>query len=299
MTVDRILLVDDDPINRDIILTYLEEERFDDMEAEDGQSAWNHLSAGEHFDVVILDRMMPGMNGMELLEKMKGDPNLKGIPVIMQTAAAASERVAEGISSGVFYYLTKPFDRKVLMAIVKAALEFAHQRTALQKEISLHKGTIHLARSATFCFSTLEEARSLAISLSDAAEDPSASGLGLLELMVNAVEHGNLGLNFDEKVKFVTDGSYEHEIRRRMELPENKTKFAVVEFSREGGDVVFLITDQGLGFDWSPFLELDPRREMAPCGRGIAMARMLAFNTMEYLGHGNAVRVSVRGRRPA
>jgi CheY-like chemotaxis protein len=286
-------------MNRDIILTYLEEERFDVTEAEDGQSAWTRLSAGEHFDVVILDRMMPGMNGMELLEKMKGDPNLKGIPVIMQTAAAASERVAEGISSGVFYYLTKPFDRKVLLAIVRAALEFAHQRTALQREIFLHKGTIHLARSATFGFSTLEEARALAISLSDAAEDPSAAGLGLLELMVNAVEHGNLGMNFEEKVQFVIGGTHEQEIRRRMELPEHKSKFALVEFSREGADVVFLITDQGLGFDWRPFLELDPRREMAPCGRGIAMARMLAFNAMEYLGTGNAVRVSVRGRRQA
>jgi hypothetical protein len=115
----------------------------------------------------------------------------------------------------------------------------------------------------------------------------------LIELLVNAVEHGNLGITFEEKVKLLTEGDYLHELERRMKLPGSAAKQVAVEFARKGRELYFEITDAGAGFDWTRFLELDSERALAPCGRGIAMARILAFKSMEFRGKGNQVLVSI------
>jgi hypothetical protein len=64
-----------------------------------------------------------------------------------------------------------------------------------------------------------------------------------------------------------------------------------VHFGREAGIATVHVKDEGCGFDWRPFLELDPQRAFEPNGRGIALARRLGFQDMEYLGSGNEVRV--------
>lgn len=289
MMQGKILIVDDEEFNRDIVRKFLAEERFDIIDCQDGQEAWERLSAGEKYDAVLLDRMMPRLNGMELLDKMKRDPNLRRIPVILQTSASANEQIAEGISLGAFYYLTKPFDRSILLAVVRSALMSGREQAKLSADIAGHKGIIHLTQSATYQFSTLDNARALVVSLSGAAADPYATGLGLMELLVNAVEHGNLGISFEEKVRLLTTDTYEDEIRRRMELSENQAKRVKVEFSRQGSDIEFRITDEGAGFDWKQYLEMSPRRALARCGRGILLARSIVFHSVEYSGNGNVV----------
>ncbi|HBT43645.1 MAG TPA: response regulator receiver protein, partial [Rhodospirillaceae bacterium] len=60
---------------------------------------------------------MPEMDGMEVLAKIKGDPDLKAIPVIMQTAMDLEAEIVDGIEAGVYYYLTKPYDVDVLVSV--------------------------------------------------------------------------------------------------------------------------------------------------------------------------------------
>ena len=128
----RILLVDDEPLNLEILAVHLDSPAYTTASAENGLEAWKMLDADpDGFDAVLLDRMMPVMNGMELLEKMRADPRFVSLPVVMQTAAAGKEQVAEGLRQGAYYYLTKPFERDVLLAIVEAALEHRRNRLAL------------------------------------------------------------------------------------------------------------------------------------------------------------------------
>jgi len=110
-----ILIVDDEEFNVDIIMDYLEDGGYNLETAYDGSEAWEKLQAEpEYFDVILLDRMMPNMNGMEVLLKIKEHPVLKTLPVILQTALAAKNEVLEGMQAGAYYYLTKPFEEAML-----------------------------------------------------------------------------------------------------------------------------------------------------------------------------------------
>ena len=118
-----VLVVDDEIFNLEILSEYLSDEGYNVVSAEDGSKAWALLEgAPERFDVVLLDRMMPHMNGMEVLERIKGHPQLNMLPVVMQTAKAAPQDILEGLEAGAYYYLTKPFDKETMLAIVKTAV---------------------------------------------------------------------------------------------------------------------------------------------------------------------------------
>lgn len=99
-----LLLVDDDPVNLEILVEYLEEAGYQTVTAGQGEEAWDILQQEpSQFQAVLLDRMMPVMNGMEVLANIKAHPSLNIIPVIMQTAAAASDEIREGIEGGAFF----------------------------------------------------------------------------------------------------------------------------------------------------------------------------------------------------
>lgn len=140
---------------------------------------------------------------------------------------------------------------------------------------------------------TLDEARHLAASLAARFPDPGAAVLGLVELMVNAVEHGNLRISTAEKADLLRRGVWEEEVKRRLLLPENAVKRVRVELCREPHALTLLIRDDGPGFDWKQYFELDPARAQEPNGRGIALARQLAFPDLEYLDGGCVARIVV------
>lgn len=146
-----------------------------------------------------------------------------------------------------------------------------------------------LIRSVEYRFETLEEVSSLVPVLAGMCPVPDVVAPGLSDLMVNAVEHGNLGVTYQEKSLLKWEGDWEAEIRRRLALPQFKGRFATVRVERQPESVIFTITDQGDGFEWSKFLTFDPDRAFDPNGRGIAMARMMSFAALEYQGRGNTV----------
>jgi DNA-binding response OmpR family regulator len=78
------------------------------------------------FSAILLDRLMPQMDGIELLGKIKATLVLEQIPVIMVTATTDPASIQEGLDTGAYYYLIKPFEPKVLLSIVKAAVEQYH-----------------------------------------------------------------------------------------------------------------------------------------------------------------------------
>ena len=286
----RILVVDDEPFNLEILIEYLEDAGFGTVSAQNGVAAWNSLEQSpETFSAILLDRMMPEMDGMEVLARVKKHPLLKALPVIMQTAKAAKEDILEGLQAGAYYYLTKPFDKDKLLAIVKTAVDDYQGYRSLQNELVQNTRAFSMLDSGQFHFRTLEEGRNLAALLAHTTPEPDAVVLGLSELILNAVEHGNLGIGYEEKSSLKEIDGWAAEIERRLALPENREKRVALNFERTDGEVRFVIQDQGEGFAWDKFMEISPERAFHTHGRGIAIANAISFSRLEYLGNGNQV----------
>ena len=119
----KVLVVDDNPFNLDILNEYMNEEGFDTVLAEHALSALKYLDENpDSVDIILLDRMMPHMDGIEMLENLKSDDRFADIPIVMVTAAADQKAVYEGNKSGVDAYITKPFERDILLEAINKAL---------------------------------------------------------------------------------------------------------------------------------------------------------------------------------
>ena len=290
----RILIVDDEPFNVEILLEYLEDTGFELDTAEDGQVAWDRLEADpEGYDVVILDRMMPRMNGMEVLSRIKAHPILQGLPVILQTALAAKEEILEGIQAGAYYYLTKPFEEELLQSVLRTAVDDRQRYRRMQDDSDMAGRTFDMLYEGRFRFQTLEAARDLATVLANACPEPKKVVIGLSELLINAVEHGNLGISYEEKSELRQNESWDQEVQRRLQDPAYSERMVKVSFQRSDSEIEVNIVDEGEGFDWSQYLEIDPARAFDTHGRGIAMSRMISFDRLEYRGSGNEVVVGI------
>jgi DNA-binding response OmpR family regulator len=290
MSAACVLVVDDEPLNVEILTEVLGEAGYETVTAFDGVEGWKALqSAPDRFDGVLLDRMMPNMNGMELLARIKSSPPHAMLPVILQTARTAREDVIDGLSAGAWYYLCKPFDDQTLLAVVKTATEDYQRYRKVMRQAASSARTLKLMDNGQFTFRTVDEGRDLASLLSNTVTHGERLAIGLIELFLNAVEHGNLAIGYQEKSKLNLIGTWDLEIERRMALPQNASKTVEVGFQRGPNDVRFRIRDQGQGFDWASYLQFSPERAFDTHGRGIALARNLSFSRLEYQGSGNEV----------
>ena len=120
----RILVVDDDENILNLEKTILEQKGFDVVGAGGGAQALD-LLAERTFDLVLLDVMMPEVDGFTVCRKIKEDPRLKDMPVIFLTAKGGGEALAEGFESGAVMYINKPFTANKLLTIVNTMLEQA------------------------------------------------------------------------------------------------------------------------------------------------------------------------------
>lgn len=291
--MSELLIIEDDPVDVARINEFLEDDGYRLTFADDGLKGWELLDRSPAlFDLVIVDRLVPRLDGLDLLGKIARDPRFAALPVIMQTSASAPEQVAEGLAAGAWYYLGKPYQAESLQRIVAGALDDRNNRlevARLQAEID---GIWSLFREGRFRFRTPAHAQLLAARLGALCVQASQVALGLSELMLNAVEHGNLGISYREKGQLLESGDLNQEIDRRLALPEQQGRWAEISVRREAAKVHFRIADQGPGFDWRNFLDISTERIFDSHGRGIAMARHLAFTDLCYEGRGNVVTAS-------
>jgi len=119
---ERLLVVDDDENILNLEKTILEQKGFEVTGAAGGAEALK-LLAEKDFDLVLLDVMMPEVDGFTVCRKIKEDPRLKDIPVIFLTARGGGEALAEGFESGAVMYINKPFTANKLLTIVNTMLE--------------------------------------------------------------------------------------------------------------------------------------------------------------------------------
>ena len=121
----RLLVVDDNEMNRDMLSRRLIKQGYAVATAEDGYRALAMIAA-ERFDLVLLDIMMPGISGLEVLEKLREQHSVADLPIIMATAKDQSEDTVNALGLGANDYVTKPIDFPVVIARVKTQLSLKH-----------------------------------------------------------------------------------------------------------------------------------------------------------------------------
>ena len=132
-----VLVVEDNESNRELLRRRLTPHGFRVVTATNGREALNQLRAAS-FDIVLLDVMMPEMNGHQVLEAMKADPSLKHIPVIFLTANDSTEEVVAGLREGVVDYVTKPFKAEEVLIRLETHLQISRlNRALLEKNVQL------------------------------------------------------------------------------------------------------------------------------------------------------------------
>lgn len=121
----RALVVDDDPTIREMVRAILEQDGYEVVVAEDGQQGVAVLESEPrpiNFTVVLLDIMMPGMSGLDVLTRMKLHAHTRELPVVMLTAEGKPEDIMTGYATGADYYIPKPFTRQQLLKGIELAL---------------------------------------------------------------------------------------------------------------------------------------------------------------------------------
>lgn len=292
---EMILIVDDSSVARATLWEYLEPAGYRMEMAVNGKRAWELLTRSpEKYLAVLLDRIMPEMDGLEVLKRIKSHNSLKNLPVIMQTASCESHEIREGIQAGAYYYLTKPYSMEAVRLITAAAVNDFMQQTSLLEEPENDLCGVSLKSENLYHVRTLEEVHIVSNLLSRECPSPEKVAVGLWELLLNAVEHGNLGITYAEKSRLIEEGAWEEEIRRRFTMPRYAARKATIKIEKFTGEIRFRVKDEGEGFDWIPYLEISPERVFDTHGRGIAMSRHTSFHNLEYLGNGNEVVATVK-----
>ena len=121
MAAVRVLVVDDDPVILELLRINFEIEGFEVLSAADGQEGLERARA-DRPDVVLSDVMMPRLDGLQLLVKLRDDPATAGVPVVLLSAKAQNAEVQRGLALGADDYVTKPFDPLELIERVNAVL---------------------------------------------------------------------------------------------------------------------------------------------------------------------------------
>jgi two-component system phosphate regulon response regulator PhoB len=121
MAKERILVVDDEPDLLELVCFHLTRDGYQVQTATSGEEALR--KAGAKFDLIILDLMLPGMDGQDVARALRAEPATRAVPVIMLTARGEEADIVAGLELGAEDYVTKPFSPRVLTARVKAVLQ--------------------------------------------------------------------------------------------------------------------------------------------------------------------------------
>ena len=118
----RVLVVDDEPINQQVLKSHLSALKYEITAALNGEDALKALNNGKHFDLVLLDVMMPRMSGYEVCEQIRKKFLPSELPVIMITAKNQVQDLVHGLNTGANDYITKPLNRDNLFELINKYL---------------------------------------------------------------------------------------------------------------------------------------------------------------------------------
>ncbi len=190
------------------------------------------------------------------------------------------------------FVLPNDVDIESIMSVLRSAKEFHDQVMSLRADVARRKSAIGTIVNGQFVLRTLDEARNLATMIALACPNSDLVAVGLQELLINAVEHGNLEISAAMKQDLLLEGRWREEVEARLEDPAYFDRVVILSFQRSERIISMTIQDDGQGFDYASYISntspVDGYR-----GRGIAMARDLSFTSITYHGAGNLVEATI------
>lgn len=287
-----VLVIDDDPLFRTAIKRMLEPEDVVVIETETVATTWSLLrdNTAVNLDAILLDRTLPDGDGLSLLPRLRELPGTKHVPVIVMSGLVSPEDVTEGMRHGAYYYLPKPLRSEMLRTVLQVAVREARERRHLLAQMARLSDGLVFMSSASFEIRTIGDAETLTPFLASMFANPESAAIGIAELLINAVEHGNLEIGYELKSRLVVRHAWLREIERRLALPAYRKRTVAVRLERFDDRVEITIRDSGQGFAWQDYQSISEERMFDVHGRGIAMARYMCFDGIEYQGSGNVVR---------
>jgi two-component system cell cycle response regulator len=281
----KILIVDDNETNR--MCAEMNLKRFikysNVASQDDGITALDYLRKHPDTDIVFIDRMMLKMNGIPMIRQMNADPTFKHMVSVFQTGEVSLPEKQECIDNNALYLLQKPYDYKSQGILTNFIASLIRARRRMQDKIALsNKDTIR----DNYELTTLAEVEDAAVALALNYPNPLNMYEAIYELLLNAVEHGNLELGYNKKRNFATYEDYIKEISEREKDPKNASKVVKAAISKQAKKIILTISDNGKGFQMSHFPEFCAGCIREHNGRGIYKAQKI-FDTLEYTNNGS------------
>lgn len=181
-------------------------------------------------------------------------------------------------------------------AISYSARAHASGATGKRKDIhaylTANRPAIGRLLHGDFEIRSLSEAEKLATMLGSHCPNSEFAAIGVWELLSNAIEHGNLEIDFVKKSALLLAGTYQTELERRGTMEPYADRIVRVTFRQLKTKVRLRVVDQGKGFDFRAYGP-DFNAAEAPNGRGMAIARQMSFSTLTYIGSGNIVEATI------
>lgn len=300
MSNTTVLFVDDE---EDIRFSFNDrfEDQFNVLLASDGQEALEVLKTDNGINVVVTDIRMPNMTGLDMIQRAKElDPDMGFIVV---SGHGDTDDVINALRLGARNFIRKPYSFADLEEAI--SLESGRYRMMVEERkrreqeaateqflVSIDGLTYNLPTAldwvnpVTFRLIEVMEA----VGLCDESNRFNIA-LGLIEIVTNAVEHGNLGLTSEEKRALKAEGDqvYLDEVNRRSKDPAYKDLKVSIRASITPERAEVVVSDQGAGFDYQDLPDpTDPENLFLPSGRGILLARTF-LDEVRYSGAGNEV----------
>ncbi len=287
----KILIIDDEKPVRDVLNIALSEEGYESYQAPSGELGFELFKSSEP-DIVLTDVMMPGIDGIEVTKRMKAQRD--DIDVVVMSGFGTEELVVNALRAGASNYIKKPivFDElfKILddiifnrenrkrFVIFREIVESEHKDIAIGNDVSRVWGAVN----------------QILFNAQAVADPNSLEGMciGLYELLINAIEHGNLGITFREKSDALQNNTYRELLESRMKRADSEGMVVRIESDYEPSSITVEIRDQGEGFDLSTLPDLkDAEAILSDHGRGVLLATLF-YDSVDYSEPGNCVKVS-------
>ncbi|MGF1621974.1 MAG: hypothetical protein ACFCUR_15330 [Rhodomicrobiaceae bacterium] len=248
-------------------------------------------SWAETVSIIILDWRYEGAKDWMFADALADKATEIGLPVLTLTIADHAEDVRIASEAGLSTILSMP----CRLADLKRALDCLGRRARRVKAAAgLGLGeAVMLLESCKFRFRTPEDVETLLPIVAKLFPDPERSVAGLAELMLNAIEHGNLEVGHERKAEWVARGVYQSELAKRLQTPPFSNRWAELIVNRREDGIMIVIMDEGCGFCWQDLIRGAGANETGaiarPCGDGLSRARLESFDDVRFNHIGNQV----------
>ena len=290
----KLLLVDDEALVRDELGGILRDEGYEVITGSDGEEGLD-LFRTLHPEMVITDIRMPRRDGLSVAITIRQEA--PHVPVTVITGHGTEAMAIEALRAGVTDFIKKPVRMEDLSGAL-SRMEAGRRQLLAVEHAGLPAAVRVLQRSWKYRLGNeLEVVPQFVDGLlancgtGDDRQAVMELSLALRELVINAVEHGNLGLNFEQKTAALEDGTLVKLLERLALVPANARRRVTVEATLRDRELTVRIADMGQGFNWRDLADPhDPANLLSLHGRGVLLARM-SVDSLTYSHKGNVVTV--------